>query len=137
MFTLFIVISPSSRGCLRVSRSDLSNSRNSSRKRTHLWARDISPGRASRHHPIIDASLAVWWMIRNGLSVTIGVSFVSSHATEYIFESSICSSTSIEGSMPARALASIVFPLPGGHCMRILCHHAAAMMSARFACSCP
>ena len=137
ILTRLIVISPSSRGCLRVSKRDLSNSRNSSRKRTHLWARDISPGLASRPHPMIEASLAVWWMIRNGRSVIIGISLVSSHATEYIFESSICSSVSIAGRIPARALASIVFPLPGGHCMMMLCPHAADMISALFACSCP
>ena len=31
----------------------------------------------------------------------------------------------------------MVFPLPGGHCMMILCPPAAAMMRALFACSCP
>ena len=137
IFTRLIVISPSSRGCLRVSRRDLSNSRNSSRKRTHLCARDISPGLASRPPPMIDASLAVWWMMRNGRSVTSGISFERSPATEYILESSICSSLSIDGRIPASAFASIVFPDPGGHCIRILCHHAAAMRSALFACSCP
>lgn len=115
----------------------MSNSRNSSRKRTHLWASDISHGLESRPHPMIDASLAVWWMIRNGRSVTSGISFERSPATEYILESSICSSLSIDGSIPARAFASIVFPDPGGHCMRILCHHAAAIRSALFACSWP
>lgn len=39
--------------------------------------------------------------------------------------------------MPERAFASMVFPLPGGHCIRILCPPAAAMRSARFACACP
>ena len=131
------MISPSSSGCLRVSRSDLSNSRNSSRKRTPLCASDISPGFASRHHPMIEASLAVWCIIRNGRSVTIGISFERSQATEYIFESSICSSISIEGSIPERARASMVFPDHGGHCMRILCPPAADMRSARFACSWP
>lgn len=135
IFTRLIVISPSSRGCLRVSRRDLSNSRNSSRKRTHLCAREISQGLASRPHPMIEASLAVWCMMRNGRSVIIGISLVRSPATEYIFESSICSSVSIAGSIPARAFASIVFPLHGGHCMMILCPHAADMMSALFACS--
>lgn len=137
IFTRLIVISPSSSGCLRVSKRDLSNSRNSSRKRTHLCAREISPGLASLPHQMIEASLAVWWMMRNGRSVIIGISLVRSPATEYIFESSICSSISIVGSIPARAFASMVFPLPGGHCMMILCPHAADMMSALFACSCP
>ncbi len=135
--TRLMVISPSSIGCLSVSRSDLLNSRNSSRKRTHLWARDISPGFESRHHPMTDASLAVWWMMRNGRSSTSGKFFVKSHATEYIFESSIFSSRFISGSMPASAFPSIVFPDPGGHCMRILCPPAADMRSALFACSCP
>ena len=135
IFTRLIVISPSSRGCLSVSRRDLSNSRNSSRKSTPLWAREISPGLASRPHPMIEASLAVWWIIRNGRSVMSGISFERSPATEYILESSICSSVSIEGRIPASAFASIVFPDPGGHCMRILCPPAAAMRRARFACS--
>ena len=34
------------------------------------------------------------------------------------------------------AFASIVFPLPGGHCKIILCPPAAAIIIARFACSC-
>lgn len=66
-----------------------------------------------------------------------GSSRVRSHATEYIFDSSICSSSSMSGSIPAIALASIVLPLPGGHCISILCPQAAAMRRARFACSCP
>lgn len=132
-----MVISPSSSGWRSVSRICLSNSRNSSRKSIPRCAREISPGRESRPPPMMDASLAVWWMMRNGRSRMIGVSFERSHATEYIRESSICSSISIEGSIPARALASMVFPLHGGHCMRMLCPQAAAMRSARFACSCP
>ncbi len=135
--TRLIVISPSSSGCLRVSRIDLLNSRNSSRKSTHLWASEISPGRASRPPPMIDASLAVWWMIRNGRCMIRGISRVRRPATEYILESSICSSSSISGSMPAIALASIVFPLPGGHCIIRLCPPAAVIRSARLACSCP
>lgn len=115
-----MVISPSSRGCLSVSRIDLLNSRNSSRKSTHLCASDISPGRASRPPPIIDASLAVWCIVLNGRLVISGLSFDNNHATEYIFESSICSSISISGSIQAIAFASMVLPLPGGHCMRIL-----------------
>lgn len=82
IFTRLMVISPSSSGCLRVSRICLSNSRNSSRKRTPLCARDISPGRESLHPPIILASLAVWCMTRNGRSVTIGISFERRPATE-------------------------------------------------------
>ena len=35
------------------------------------------------------------------------------------------------------AFASMVLPLPGGHCMRILCPPAAAISSPRFAPSCP
>lgn len=134
ILTRLIVISPSSSGWRSVSRICLSNSRNSSRKRTHLCASDISPGFESRPPHMIDASLAVWWMMRNGRSVTRGMSFERSPATEYIFESSICSSVSIDGSIPERAFASMVLPLPGGHCMRILCPPAAAMRSARFAC---
>ena len=86
---------------------------------------------------MIDASLAVWWITRNGRSTMSGRSRVRSHATEYIFDNSICSSSSISGSIPAIAFASIVLPDPGGHCMRILCPHAAAISRARFACSCP
>ena len=52
-------IDPSSRGWRRVSRRVFGNSRNSSRKRTHLWAREISHGRASRPPPITAVLLAV------------------------------------------------------------------------------
>lgn len=41
------------------------------------------------------------------------------------------------GRIPARAFASMVFPDPGGPCMRILCHQAAAISRALFACSWP
>lgn len=102
-----------------------------------MCASEISPGLESRPPPIIDASLAVWWIVRNGLSSMSGLSLVRSHATEYILDISICSSSSISGSIPASALASIVLPLPGGHSRRILCPPAAAMRSALFACSCP
>lgn len=131
------MISPSSRGCLSVSSIDLLNSRNSSRKRTHLCASDISPGFESRQPPIMDASLAVWCIVRNGRFSIRGISLVRSQATEYIFESSIFSSSSISGSIPARAFASILFPLPGGHCMRRLCQPVAAIRRALLACSCP
>ncbi len=59
IFTLLIMISPSSSGCLRVSRIHLSNSKNSSKKRIPLCASEISPGFASRPPPMIEASLAV------------------------------------------------------------------------------
>lgn len=60
-----------------------------------------------------------------------------SPATEYIFETSTISEKSILGRIVANALASIVFPDPGGPSMRILCPQAAAIVSARLACSCP
>lgn len=134
--TRLMVISPSSSGCLSVSSMDLLNSKNSSKNNTHLCASDISPGLASRHHPIIEASLAVWWIGLNGRSVIIGTSLDKSHATEYILDNSICSSISISGRIHAIAFASMVLPLHGGHCMSILCPPAAAMRSALFACSC-
>lgn len=102
-----------------------------------MCASDISHGFESLHHHIIDASLAVWCIVRNGLSSIRGLSLVRSPATEYILDISICSSSSISGSIPARALASIVFPDHGGHSRRILCPPAAAMRRALLACSCP
>jgi hypothetical protein len=113
----------------------LSNSRNSSRKSTHLCDRDISPGRASRPPPTILASLAVWCTFRNGLSTTSGYALDNSPAIEYIFDTSMISSRDIGGSILANALASIVLPDPGGHWRRILCPPAAAIMRALLACS--
>lgn len=76
-------------------------------------------------------------MVLNGLSNMSGLSLVSSPATEYILDISICSSSSMSGSIPASALASIVLPLPGGHSRRILCPPAADIRRALLACSCP
>src|SRR5687768_2576987 len=48
---LVIEITLSSKGCLKDSKTLLSNSGNSSRKRTPLWARVISPGRGKAPPP--------------------------------------------------------------------------------------
>jgi hypothetical protein len=53
---------------------------------------------------------------------------------EYIFEISIASSSVTSGSMVANDLARSVFPLPGGHSIRILCPPAAEISKALFAC---
>ena len=136
-FTRVIVISPSSRGCLKTSRTVFGNSKISSRNSTHLWARLISPGFACVHPPIILTALAVWCTTLNGLFLMIGFSWESIPVILYIFEISIDSSSVRSGRIVENALASIVFPLPGGPSMMMLCHPAAAISRARFACSCP
>lgn len=65
--------------------------------------------------------------------VTIGISLVKSQEIEYIFEISIASSRVNSGSIVENAFASIVFQLHGGHSIKILCHHAAAISRARLA----
>lgn len=74
--------------------------------------------------------------MRNGRSRMRGVSFRRSHATEYIFDTSMISSIDIVGRIERNAFASIVLPLHGGHWSITLCHPAAAIRSARFAWSC-
>ena len=75
-------------------------------------------------------------MALNGLSTISGLSLDRSPDIEYIFEISIASSSVRSGSIVAKDFASSVFPDHGGPSMRILCHQAAAISRARFACAC-
>jgi len=68
-------ITPSSKGWRRVSRTCLGNSVISSRKRTPLWARVISPGLILVPPPTIATWEAVWWTSRNGRLLMRGWSF--------------------------------------------------------------
>jgi hypothetical protein len=88
------------------------NSGSSSRKRTPLWARLTSPGRGNEPPPTTAASLAVWWGLRKGLSV----SRASSRAppAEWIAVVSNASSGVSGGRIPGSRRASIVLPEPGG-----------------------
>jgi hypothetical protein len=108
-----MVIVPSSKGCLNTSNTDFSNSKISSKKSTHLWDKLISQGLAFLHHPTILALEAL-----------------------YNFETSIASSIVKSGKIVAKALLNIVFQLPGGPSITILCPPEAAISSALFACSC-
>src|SRR3990167_4806130 len=77
-----IVICPSSIGCLNASKTCLGNSANSSKNKTPLWAREISPGLGTLPPPIKPIWLVVWWGLRTGLEVIIGLSTESKLATE-------------------------------------------------------
>jgi hypothetical protein len=66
----------------------------------------------------------------------IGFLIFKSHEILYIFDTSIASSIVKSGKILAKDLLSIVFQLPGGPSIIILCHHAAAISKALLACSC-
>jgi len=67
----------------------------------------------------------------------IGFFALKSPEMLYSFETSIASSILKSGNIVEKALLSIVFQLPGGPSMTILCPHEAAISKALFACSCP
>ena len=79
----------------------------------------------------------VWCGDLNGRSVISGLSFGSASATEYIFVTSIASGCVSGGRTDGSALASSVFPDPGGPLISRLWLPAAATSSARFPFSWP
>jgi hypothetical protein len=135
-FTLLTVIFQSSKGCLKSSSIALSNSKISSKNKTHLCASDISQGQAFLHHHIILAGEAVWWTVLKGLFFIIGLVEFNKPEILYILETSIASSIIKSGNIVANDLDNIVFHEPGGQSIMILCHHDAATSKALFACSC-
>ncbi len=62
---------------------------------------------------------------------------LSFHTSEYICDTSITSSNCIGGKIDGSALERSVFHEPGAQIISTLCHHAAAIISARFAIRCP
>src|SRR3989344_1466505 len=104
----------SSKGCLRFSRTSRENSGNSSRKRTPLWAREISPGLGQAPPPTRATPEAVWCGDRKGLCDRNDRSFFKSPATLQILVTSIASSRFNFGRIDASAFASRVLPEPGG-----------------------
>ena len=77
-----MVTSPVSRGCRRTSRVWRLNSGSSSRKRTPLCARLISPGRGLAVPPARPAEEMVWCGARKGRRVTMGLAGPVSPATQ-------------------------------------------------------
>lgn len=127
-------ISPSSRGCLSASSRYGGNSRSSSKKSVPKWASVISHGRAFGPPPRRLATLARGCTLANGRREENGSPI---QATERIFATVRISSSETGGRIPANARQRSVFPDPGAHSRRTLCHHAAAISSARFARSWP
>jgi len=112
--TLETVTLPSSKGCLRDSMAFLLNSGNSSRKRTPLWAREISPGCGMDPPPTRADSEALVSGFLKGLLVIIGIFSSRRPATLYMRVISIASSKVKGGIMVISLLASILLPAPGG-----------------------
>ena len=136
-FARATVILFSSNGSRSDSMTRRSNSGNSSRNKTPRCARVASPGRGFVPPPIMETCDDVWWGFRNGGYAIYGVSSDKRPAILWIFVTSIDSSNESGGRIPGSARAKIVFPPPGGPVIKILCPPAAAMISARFAFSCP
>ena len=78
----------------------------------------------------------VWWGARKGLDVS-SLPSVKRPATECSSLASSVSSRVMGGKMEGSRFASMDLPAPGGPTIITLCPPAAAISSARFACSCP
>ena len=109
------------------------NSGSSSKNKTPLWAREISPGIGVEPPPVSPAADTVWWGERNGRVRMSGTCFVIFPEMEYSFVVSMVSSQVISGRMEGSRLASILLPAPGGPIIRMLCPPAAAISNARLA----
>src|SRR3989344_3358550 len=131
------VITLSSNGCLKDSMTRFSNSANSSRKSTPLWAKVISPGFGYVPPPTSDTYEEVWCGFLNGRVLIISSSDFNAPAMECILVTSRASFFDSGGRMDANARASIVFPVPGGPIISALCEPAAAISRPRLADSCP
>ena len=105
-----MVTIPSSKGPLNTSNVFLLNSGSSSKNRTPLWARLISPGFGILPPPTKEAEEMVWCGERYGLVVINGVFFVSIPATLCIFVVSNASAKLKSGKIEGNLLAIIVFP---------------------------
>ena len=120
-------------GCLKTSQLRLSNSGNSSRNSTPLFASDISPGLGFDPPPIRAVEDKEWCGERKGRWSSRGVSSCVSPAIEYIFDVSIDSAWVIGGKIYGTLEASMLFPVPGGPMSNTLCSPAAAISKAFFA----
>ncbi len=129
-----IVIVLSSKGCLRASKTLRGNSGISSRNKTPLCAKEISPGMELAPPPMIETLLAVWCGERKGL-VKITSSGMPQREWSLVIE--ICSLGEGGGSRFAATFANKVLPAPGGPEKRILCRPAIAIVIARLARSWP
>src|ERR1035441_3666945 len=110
---------PSSSGWRSISRTSRGNSGNSSRKRMPFCARLASPGRGMpAPPPIRPASEMVWWGERKGRSWRSPAPGPRVPAMLWTLVVSMASSKVSGGRMPARRLASMVLPEPGGPIMR-------------------
>ncbi len=132
-----MVTSPSSMGWRRASRASRENSGSSSRKRTPLWAREISPGRGMAPPPARATAETVWWGLRKGRRERRGCFGSVIPATDQTSVASKASRLVMSGRMEGRRRASMDFPAPGEPMSRMLCPPAAAISSARFTFSWP
>ena len=112
-FNLLIVTILSSSGPLKTSNVFLLNSGSSSKKRTPLCARLISPGFGILPPPIIEIPEIVWCGERNGLLMIKEVSFSRFPAILCIFVVSSASSKVKSGKILGILLANMVLPDPG------------------------
>ena len=126
-----IVTWPSSSGWRITSRADRLNSGSSSRKRTPLWAREISPGPGMVPPPSRPTSEMVWCGERKGRQRKGSPSVRVRPAAEWMLSTSRNSSIDGWGMMVGIRLATIDFPAPGGPSMRRLCAPATATSTAR------
>ena len=132
-----MVISRSSRGWRMVSRAERLNSGNSSRKRTPLCARLISPGWSEAPPPMRATSEMVWWGLRKGRWWRSEMLRPSLPATECTFVVSRLSLSVKSGRMEGSRLAIILLPQPGLPMRMMLWPPAAATSKARLTFSCP
>ena len=136
-FTREIVIFRSSRGWRNTSSTFRLNSGSSSRNKTPLCARLISPGCGKLPPPVMAVVEIVWCGSRNGRLEISPLPSPSFPATECILVVSRLSPNDSGGRMEGRRFASMDFPLPGAPTNRMLCPPAAATSNARFTFSCP
>lgn len=126
-FTREIVIFRSSRGWRNTSSTFRLNSGSSSRNKTPLCARLISPGCGKLPPPVMAVVEIVWCGSRNGRLEISPLPCPSFPATECILVVSRLSPNDSGGRMEGRRFASMDFPLPGAPTNRMLCPPAALL----------
>lgn len=120
-FTREIVIFRSSRGWRNTSSTFRLNSGSSSRNKTPLCARLISPGCGKLPPPVMAVVEIVWCGSRNGRLEISPLPCPSFPATECILVVSRLSPNDSGGRMEGRRFASMDFPLPGAPTNMKLC----------------
>lgn len=131
-----MVTSRSSKGWRITSKTERLNSGSSSKNKTPLWAKEISPGWGYCPPPTKATSEMVWWGDRKG-RIEISPCWLLRPTTEWILVVSKASRSVKGGKIEDKRLANMVFPAPGGPINIILCPPAAAISIHRLTLSCP